>query len=57
MSDFEHKALVDIWEHPETGVEILGEDMPLELYPVHPTLFDDLINPEPVDGPVRHQKG
>jgi hypothetical protein len=31
--DFVHDLLPDVWTHPETGVLILGEDMPRELMP------------------------
>lgn len=34
--DFEHDLLVNVWTHPETGVLILGEDMPHELMPWTP---------------------
>lgn len=34
--DFEHDYLPDTWTHPETGVMILGEDMPQELIPPRP---------------------
>lgn len=34
--DFEHDYLPDVWVHPETGVLILGEDMPHELMPWTP---------------------
>lgn len=33
MADFEHDPLIDVWTHPESGVIILGEDMPPELKP------------------------
>lgn len=33
MADFALDMLTDVWAHPETGVSILGEDMPQELIP------------------------
>lgn len=33
-SDFRYDAAADVWVHPDTGVIILGEDMPPELIPV-----------------------
>lgn len=33
MADFEHDLLIDVWTHPDSGVVILGEDMPHELMP------------------------
>lgn len=32
-----HYAVADIWHHPDTGIEILGEDMPDELLPTRLT--------------------
>jgi hypothetical protein len=29
--DFQYDALIDVYTHPETGVHILGEEMPEEL--------------------------
>lgn len=34
--DFDHDLLIDVWSHPESGVVILGEDMPHELMPWTP---------------------
>lgn len=31
--DWQYDLLLDLFWHPETGVVILGEDMPEELYP------------------------
>lgn len=31
--DFVHDFLTDTWNHPDTGVLILSEDMPRELIP------------------------
>lgn len=33
VADFEHDFLIDVWVQPESGVIILGEDMPRELMP------------------------
>ena len=36
VADFEHDFLIDVWVQPESGVIILGEDMPHELMPWTP---------------------